>query len=311
MTVMTSPLLLRLMVGVLGMIATAAPTRAAAAAAAPARAAPAATPSTRPTIDEKCRRLAARWRERFEAERMTCIVSPPFVVAGDGGRARVTRYVDHTIRAADAALERKFFDRARPDEPVLILLFESRGPYARLAKKWFDHGDVPHYGFYRRRENVMLMNVGTGTGTLVHELVHALIASDFPDVPSWFNEGLGSLYEQCSIGRDHQTIAGHANWRLPALKAAIRKDELRSLRELIEDENFYDAAHVGMNYAQARYLLMYLQEKKLLTDYYARFRDNAADDPTGLKTLEAVVAPKSLAEFEKQWRAWVLTLHFS
>ena len=49
---------------------------------------------------------------------------------------------------------------------VLILLFETAGPYKRLAKKWFGDDDVPHYGFYRRRENVMLMNVGTGTGTL-------------------------------------------------------------------------------------------------------------------------------------------------
>src|SRR5205809_422641 len=82
-----------------------------------------------------------------------------------------------------------------------------------LAKKWFDDDDVPHYGFYRHRDHTMLMNVGTGTGTLVHELTHALIAPDFPNVPDWFNEGFASLYEQCSLGPD--TITGHENWRLP------------------------------------------------------------------------------------------------
>jgi len=97
---------------------------------------------------------------------------------------------------------------------------------------------------------------------------------------------------------------------LPALKQAIRKETLRPLRELIEDENFYDEQRVGMNYAQARYLLMYLQEKNLLTSYYTRFRDAAEDDPTGLKTLERLVAPKSLDAFEKDWRKWVLSLHF-
>jgi hypothetical protein len=129
----------------------------------------------------------------------------PFVIAGNASQSQINRYRDVTILAAARALHAMYFD-AEPTEPVLILLFESRGPYARLAKKWFDQDDVPHYGFYRRRQNIMLMNVGTGTGTLVHELVHALIAPDFPAVPDWFNEGLASLYEQCSIGRDRRGI---------------------------------------------------------------------------------------------------------
>ena len=300
MMFMTSPLP-RLIVLVLVLIAAIAgnPT-ATAAAAAPA-------PATRPTIDEKCRRLAGRWRERFEAERMTCIVSPPFVVAGDGGPQRVARYVDHTIRAADAALERKFFDRSRPDEPVLIFLFESAESYERLAKKWL--GDEPStpYGYFRR-DNIMVMNVGTGTGTLVHELVHALIRPDFPDVPEWFNEGLGSLFEQCTL--NDGDIRGLANWRLPALQRAIRDKKLRPLKDLIEDADFYGDRHVGLNYAQARYLLMYLQEQDKLAKYYKQLRADHADDKTGLATLKAVIEPQSLEQFEKDWRAWVLTLRF-
>lgn len=264
-------------------------------------------PSTRPTVEQKCQRLADRWRERFDDEGMTCIVSSPFVVAGDGGRQRVNRYLDHTIRASAAALHQKFFDRARPDEPVLILLFESAESYERLAKKWL--GDEPStpYGYFRR-DNIMVMNVGTGTGTLVHELVHALIRPDFPDVPEWFNEGLGSLFEQCTLADGD--IRGLENWRLPALQRAIRDKKLRPLRELIEDDDFYGDRHVGLNYAQARYLLMYLQEQGKLADYYKKLRTDQADDKTGLATLKAVIGPKSLGEFEKEWRGWVLTLRF-
>jgi hypothetical protein len=265
-------------------------------------------------VDAKAKRLLAKWKPKFDQEKFNYTIAGPFVIAGNGSDGKIARYRDQTILAAAEALHAMFFDTT-PKDPVLILLFESRGPYARLAKKWFDDDDVPHYGFYRRRENVMLMNVGTGTGTLVHELVHALIAPDFPDVPDWFNEGLGSLYEQCSIGRDGdgngKTITGHENWRLPALQNAIRRDELRPLREMIEDESFYHGSRVGMNYAHARYLLMYLQEKKLLTVYYARFRDNAKEDPQGLKALEAVIAPQGLEAFEKDWRKWVLSLRFN
>ena len=274
---------------------------------APVATAPAPAPDTQPDVAQRCERLADRWRARFDAEGFTCVVAPPFVVAGDGGRQRLDRYLDHTIHAAAEALHRKFFDRARPSEPVLILLFESAESYERLAKQWL--GDTPStpYGYFRR-DNIMVMNVGTGTGTLVHELVHALIRPDFPDVPEWFNEGLGSLFEQCTLaGGD---IRGLANWRLPALQRAIRAKTLRPLRELIEDDDFYGDRHVGLNYAQARYLLMYLQEEGKLADYYRKLRADQAADKSGLQTLKAVIGPQSLEEFERAWRGWVMGLRF-
>jgi hypothetical protein len=264
-------------------------------------------PATQPTIEQKCRQLSDRWRDRFDAEGVSYIVSPPFVVAGDGGPRRLKGYVDHTILAASEALHRKFFDHAQPSEPILILLFESAESYNRLAKKWLGDEPTTPYGYFRR-DSIMVMNVGTGTGTLVHELVHALIRPDFPDVPEWFNEGLGSLFEQCTLADGD--IRGLENWRLPALQRAIRDKKLRPLREMIEDDEFYGDKHVGLNYAEARYLLMYLQQQGKLADFYHKLRAGQAEDATGLKTLEAVIGPKSLAEFEKGWRAWVAELRF-
>jgi hypothetical protein len=266
-----------------------------------------AAPSARAPVERKAQELLDQWKRRFDREGFSYTVAGPFVIAGDGSPAQIARYRDRTILAAARALRATYFDR-QPAEPVLILLFESREPYARLAKEWFGDEDVPHYGFFRRKQNVMLMNVGTGTGTLVHELVHALIAPDFPGVPDWFNEGLASLYEQCSL--DGERITGHENWRLPALQKAIRAGTLRPLRELVGDEHFYDSRRVGMNYAQARYLLMYLQEKGMLDDYYVRFRARAEQDATGIKTLEELVGPQGLERFETEWKRWVIELRF-
>ena len=150
----------------------------------------------------------------------------------------------------------------------------------------------------------MVMNVATGTGTLVHELTHALIEPDFPRVPSWFNEGLASLYEQCAL--DGDSIHGLVNWRLPALQQAIRENKLRSIEQLVGDDNFYREDLVGLNYAQARYLLFYLQEKHLLREFYRGFRDHAGNDPMGLKTLQQIISPQTLDQFERDWGEWVL-----
>src|SRR4051794_23960755 len=79
------------------------------------------SPSTAPTVDQKCESLRAKWADRFRDERLSVIVAPPFVVAGDGGEERVRRYLTQTIQASAAAMHRKFFDR-QPDEPILILL---------------------------------------------------------------------------------------------------------------------------------------------------------------------------------------------
>ena len=259
--------------------------------------------TTQPSLQTECDTLLAKWKDRLDAEHFSTLVSPPFVLAGDGGEDRLRGYRDHTILASARALHAMYFD-AQPTKPILIFLFETEPPYRRLAKKWFNENDVPHFGFCRA-DGVMLMNISTGGGTLVHELVHALIKPDFPDVPTWFNEGLASLYEQSNFDGDR--IVGLKNWRLPALKQAIRAGNLRPLEELINDPDFY-GEHVGLNYAQARYLLMYLQEKGELQKFYRDFRAAAKDDPSGMETLQKLIAPEPLKDFEREWQAWVLAL---
>ena len=58
----------------------------------------------------------------------------------------------------------------------------------------------------------------------------------------------------------------------------IKKDKLRPLSDLIADDDFYGDAHVGINYAQARYLLMYLQDQGKLPEFYKKFRAAHADE---------------------------------
>lgn len=264
----------------------------------------AAAPATRPAADIGCDQLLAKWTPAFTNEHFTSCTAEPFVIAGDLPRRELLMWSQQTIRPAVAALQRAYFKK-KPDRPVLILLFASDQSYRRYAKLWFNDTDVSHFGYFRAGAGVMLMNISTGGGTLVHELVHALLRPDFPECPDWVNEGMGSLYEQCTL----TPLAGLVNWRLPALQEAIAKDELRSLTDLIQDPDFYADGHVGMNYAQARYLMLYLQEKGQLQRFYAELRDT--DDRSGLKTLLHIIAPGKLADFERQWREWVSKLRYA
>jgi hypothetical protein len=154
----------------------------------------------------------------------------------------------------------------------------------------------------------MLMNINTGTGTLVHEMTHALVRYDFENIPSWFNEGLGSLYERCSL--NNKQILGYVNWRLPALQDAIADKSYTSLDKLVKtDSDEFYGSRSDVNYSQARYLCLYLQENGLLKKFYKSFRDTYKDDNTGKTQLEKVTG-KSITELDADYVSWAKTLKY-
>ena len=156
------------------------------------------------------------------------------------------------------------------------------------------------------------MNIATGGGTLVHEIVHPFIEANFPGCPAWFNEGLGSLYEQCAEREGR--MVGLPNWRLKGLQRAIRAGALPSFKTLCSTSRraFYKGTHRHTNYAQARYLLYELQQRGLLRAYYRKFHAARNTDPTGYRTLISVLNlnEQSMIAFEKQWRQKMLKLRY-
>ncbi len=245
-------------------------------------------------------RLRRRLDDSFEV-----VVSPPFVVAGNLPRREVLALTRGTILAAAEAMWASYF-RKKPDKVITVLLFKDDKTYRHWARRLFNDRSVSYFGYYKPRDRTMVMNINTGTGTLVHELTHALIVYDFPDVPTWFNEGLGTLHEQCRVGRTK--ITGLVNWRLPALRAAIGKGQLRPLRDLITRRDFSGRLR-GLNYAQARYFTMYMQNRRLLGKFYRRFRDHHIGPDADAKAVEHVFG-KKIEQVEQEFIAWVKTLRY-
>ncbi|MFW6162266.1 MAG: hypothetical protein ACODAJ_05810 [Planctomycetota bacterium] len=253
-------------------------------------------------VEKKLAEVKAGLDGSFRVERDGC-----FVVAGNLPRARFDRIRRWTIRAAAERMWTAYFE-AKPDYPIIVYLFRGDKSYRAWAKKLFNDTEVSHFGYYRPWDQTLVMNIGTGTGTLVHELTHALMKPDFPDVPTWFDEGLASLHEQCRIGP--KTVIGLENWRLPGLQKAIREKRLVPLTDLVATPTAeFRGENEGLHYAEARYLCLYLQRQGLLRKFYRAFRDGHQDDPTGAKTLVRITG-QPLADLEKTWVPWVLELRF-
>lgn len=139
--------------------------------------------------------------------------------------------------------------------------------------------------------------------------MHPFIESNFPACPSWFNEGLGSLYEQSSSRE--QEIVGLTNWRLAGLQRAIKAKKVPSFAVTCgTSTNQFYRQDPGTNYSQSRYLCYYLQEKGLLNKYYHSFRANHESDPTGYKTLQQVLGTNDMAAFKIEWEKFVMNLRF-
>ncbi|NBC11277.1 MAG: hypothetical protein GVY24_06000 [Planctomycetes bacterium] len=272
-----------------------------------AQAGDAAAVSTETELDFEAH--AEALRERWGAG-FVVLIEKPFIIVGDQPEPVVQRHAERTVRWAVDRLKAEYFEHD-PDHIITIYLFGGKQSYEKHATELT--GRKPHtpFGFYSPGRRMMVMNIATGGGTLVHEIVHPFVAANFPDCPAWFNEGLGSLYEQ-SAERDGRII-GKTNWRLAGLQRAITDGKAPSFADLCATttDEFY-GEHAGVNYATARYLCYYLQERGKLRNYYHAFVKHHHDDPTGYDTLVSILGDdgRDMPAFERDWQRWVLKLRF-
>ena len=243
---------------------------------------------------------------RTTVDQFSFVIQRPFVVIGDEPKPVVQQRAEDTVKWAVDRLKQDFF----PNEPKDILdvwLFKDAASYEKHARLLFGDEPTTPYGYYSSAHKALIMNIETGGGTLVHEIVHPFMEANFPACPPWLNEGLGSLYEQCGESNGH--IHGFTNWRLPGLQQAIRAKRVPSFKELTAlDSNAFYNEDKGVNYAQARYLCFYLQEKGVLVKFYQNFHARQKEDPSGLKTLQSVLSESDMNAFKGKWEKYVLSL---
>jgi hypothetical protein len=252
---------------------------------------------------------AARRRvaERVSAE-FTVAVVPPFVLVGDGPPENVRRDAADVVAWATAKLRADFFAKD-PDVIIDIWLFASEESYVRNSSAYC--GTVPEtpYGFFAPCSHAIVMNASLGYGTLVHEMVHVFMAASFPDRPVWIDEGLASLFEQPVEVDGH--FRGALNRRLGTVQNAIKLRRVIPLRAVLEASRaaFYGERE-DVYYAEARYLLYWLQELGLLVTYFRDFAAQVEEDRYGVATLDRVLGVRDLEEAQPDWEGFVAGLEY-
>lgn len=266
------------------------------------------TSGSRFTNDDFTRHINALKRKISDSN-FTIVLQKPFVVIGNEPPATVKMRAEQTVKWAVDKLKAEYF-QYDPVDIIDIWLFKNDRDYRRYAKQFLGENPTSPFGYVSPSNHALIMNISTGGGTLVHEIVHPFIGANFPNCPAWFNEGLASLYEQS--GEKDGRIVGLTNWRLAGLKEKIRAGKLTSFETLCNSGmKFYGSdSSYGDNYAQARYLCYYLQEKGLLKNYYQQFLANRQTDTTGYKTLQKILGSPDMTKFQKEWESWILALTF-
>jgi hypothetical protein len=217
------------------------------------------------------------------------------VVRGNVPKAKqkeLVELVEHVV----ADVQRRFLDaKGDPHQEVTLLLFSDDKRYREVGAVF---GPIPSdWGYYRDEQRLAIANVGVSIGNLRHELAHPLVGDDFPNIPTWLNEGIGALYgtAQWSRGRFEFLV----NYRLRDLQRALAAGTLPTIAELAgsSDEDVHgDRAMVY--YAMGRYVLLYLDRQGKLGKLYAELR--AAPDSAQRKILAAYVDDKAFRTWAKQ-----------
>jgi hypothetical protein len=251
----------------------------------------------------------------FRAQGLHARAAGAFVIVTSRPRPpdALDRVADHLGRVLDFYVSA--YQLLRPQQLIAIYLLDDVGTLRRFAARF--HGleissSTIGYSFVDDG-SVAGVIPGQQIGTLVHELFHLLVRSNFGDIPAWLDEGLASLYEVSEISGG--VVLGRDNWRRQVLSE--HRHERPSLRRLVTmdanefasaQENF-NLVRIAANQATARYFLLFLQNEGGLLPLYRAFRDRPFNPPARDPAAEAAmiverVTRRSLEELDAEFQGW-------
>ncbi|QDV50437.1 hypothetical protein Enr17x_24770 [Gimesia fumaroli] len=231
------------------------------------------------------------------------LVRAPYILIGDYETKTLDALHRKAIQPTEYALNVSYFD-LQPDRPITIIALSSQERYQQVAYDLDQRKTGSYYGYFQSDEMRIVLNLTTGSGTLGHELTHALAQIDYPDMPEWFDEGLASLHEQCEFSDEGNQLVGISNWRVQILLSALDRNQLPDLKSMVQQIRI-NTDREALTYAYARYFCLYLQQKRLLSPFYRKLRTNREFDETGQRTLQQLLNVHDLSEVDADFQQWL------
>jgi hypothetical protein len=215
-------------------------------------------------------------------------------------------------------LRAAYFD-AGPPRPLLVyantseLRDEDGGAVLSTAVHFRPHAGLEAYfqpldGAMVLRKNILGLEGRWYLGTVQHELVHALMAADFPAAPRWLHEGMAALHEETS-----GQLEPRDNYRLYYLEAALEHGILPTVGELLAADADRWPTDAGRLWdAAARYLFFYLWEldrgREVLPRAYRRLREVEPGTDLGAAATDVLLeltGHRQLDSLDAAFRRWV------
>lgn len=256
-------------------------------------------------LTEKVRAdVSAKVTAKFEI-----LISGPWILVTDFDSRTAKTILNEVVNGAAVRVREQLFPRAKYTRPVVIYLLKDTTSYMSWSHRLFQELPPTAQGYYDRREGYIFTQADGGFGPLLHEMVHVMAEADYPGIPAWLNEGLGSLFEEYE--QDSDGIAGVNNWRLTRFKQEILAKRPVPLRTLfaLDYKSVYGPNSLSY-YATARHLMLWLQEQNKVLDFYAALRDSKNADPVQ-SLLSVFGKQKSLEQIESELQQWALVQRFS
>jgi len=254
-------------------------------------------------LSRECRRVADELAERLPPE-WNSIIREPFVIAGDFPAEELGRYYRDTVAPTSRALAVQYFDTA-PTWAITLVLCSTEERFRECHRALGERDRHGYAGIYSRSEHRIIVNVASGEGTLAHELTHALAHADHEHLPEWLDEGLASLYEECEFSVDGLRLVGLENWRGTAVREVLAEGNLQSIADLASED--FAKQNPSLDYAQARYFCLFLQQRNLLDPFYRKSRSRVKTDPDALQSLCELFETEDVRVIDRQFQKWLGT----